>query len=98
METKFGAGVGRLEWLEDEGSWSLNGMDGQNLGHFKGVIASDKNVFSPRFTDLTGRPPPLGKTAFLSALVSSKFKCRWYNDSDIVIASSKMRIENHVNE
>ncbi|WOG95851.1 hypothetical protein DCAR_0415180 [Daucus carota subsp. sativus] len=59
VETKFGVGVGRLEWLEDEGSWSLNGMDGQNLGHFKGVIASDKNVFSPRFTDLTGRPPPL---------------------------------------
>ncbi|XP_063948210.1 uncharacterized protein LOC108217743 [Daucus carota subsp. sativus] len=64
VETKFGVGVGRLEWLEDEGSWSLNGMDGQNLGHFKGVIASDKNVFSPRFTDLTGRPPPLGVLLF----------------------------------
>ncbi|KAK1367223.1 FAD/NAD(P)-binding oxidoreductase family protein [Heracleum sosnowskyi] len=59
VETKFGVGVGLLEWLEDEGSWSLNGLDGQNLGHFKGVVASDKSVFSPRFRNATGRPPPL---------------------------------------
>ncbi|XP_074354182.1 uncharacterized protein LOC141693077 isoform X1 [Apium graveolens] len=59
VETKFGVGVGLLEWLEDEGSWSLNGLDGQNLGHFKGVVAYDKSVFSPRFTNVTGRPPPL---------------------------------------
>ncbi|KAK1386760.1 hypothetical protein POM88_014938 [Heracleum sosnowskyi] len=31
----------------------------KNLGHFKGVVASDKSVFSPRFRNATGRPPPL---------------------------------------
>lgn len=56
---KFGVGVGRLEWLDDENSWSLTGSDGQYLGHFKGVVASDKNIVSPRFTSVTGRPPPL---------------------------------------
>ena len=60
MESKFGVGVGRLEWLENENLWSLIGLDGQNLGHFQGVVASDKNIVSPRFTNVTGRPPPLG--------------------------------------
>ncbi|XP_059666630.1 uncharacterized protein LOC132312320 [Cornus florida] len=59
VESKFGVGVGRLEWLEDEDIWSLTGLDGQNLGHFNGVVASDKNIVSPRFTNVTGRPPPL---------------------------------------
>ena len=53
-------GVGRMEWLESENLWSLTGLDGQNLGHFQGVVASDKNIVSPRFTSVTGRPPPLG--------------------------------------
>ena len=60
VESKFGTSVGKLEWLEDEDSWSLLALDGQNLGHFNGVVASDKNVVSPRFTSVTGRPPPLG--------------------------------------
>ncbi|XP_058219068.1 uncharacterized protein LOC131329734 [Rhododendron vialii] len=59
VDRKFGVGVGRLEWLDDENSWSLTGSDGQYLGHFKGVVASDKNIVSPRFTNVTGRPPPL---------------------------------------
>ncbi|XP_028081256.1 uncharacterized protein LOC114282720 isoform X1 [Camellia sinensis] len=59
VETKFGEGVGRLEWLEDEDSWLLTGLDGQYLGHFKGVVASDKNIVSPRFTNVTGRSTPL---------------------------------------
>ncbi|KAL6998995.1 hypothetical protein U1Q18_000162 [Sarracenia purpurea var. burkii] len=59
VETKFGAGAGRLDWLEDKDSWSLTGLDGQPLGHFMGVVASDKNIVSPRFTNVTGRPPPL---------------------------------------
>uniref|UniRef100_A0A2N9IGI7 Amine oxidase domain-containing protein n=1 Tax=Fagus sylvatica TaxID=28930 RepID=A0A2N9IGI7_FAGSY len=59
VESKFGVGVGRLEWLENENLWSLIGLDGQNLGHFQGVVASDKNIVSPRFTNVTGRPPPL---------------------------------------
>lgn len=60
VESKFGVGVGRLEWLDDENSWSLMGLDGQDLGHFNGVVVSDKNIVSPRFTDVTGHPPPLG--------------------------------------
>lgn len=60
VERKFGVGVGRMEWLESENLWSLTGLDGQNLGHFQGVVASDKNIVSSRFTSVTGRPPPLG--------------------------------------
>lgn len=60
VESKFGTSVGKLEWQEDEDSWSLLALDGQNLGHFNGVVASDKNVVSPRFTSVTGRPAPLG--------------------------------------
>ncbi|KAL6283274.1 hypothetical protein ACE6H2_014203 [Prunus campanulata] len=59
VESKFGVSVGRLEWLEGENLWSLIGSDGQNLGLFKGVVATDKNIVSPRFTSVTGRPPPL---------------------------------------
>ncbi|KAG6790662.1 hypothetical protein POTOM_006825 [Populus tomentosa] len=58
VESKFGVGIGRLECLDDE-KWSLTGLDGQNLGRFSGVVVSDKSIASPRFTDVTGRPPPL---------------------------------------
>lgn len=60
MESKFGAGVGRVEWLDDEKLWSLIGVDGQSLGRFKGLVASDKNIVSTRITEVTGRLPPLG--------------------------------------
>ncbi|KAB1216961.1 hypothetical protein CJ030_MR4G016026 [Morella rubra] len=60
VESKFGVGVGKFEWLEEEKLWSLMGLDGENLGRFQGVIASDKNIVSPRITNVTGRPPPLG--------------------------------------
>ena len=59
VESKFGVGVGSLEWFDEKNLWSLTGLDGQNLGNFEGVVASDKNIFSKRFTDVTGRPPPL---------------------------------------
>ncbi|KAF3441124.1 hypothetical protein FNV43_RR15035 [Rhamnella rubrinervis] len=59
VESKFGTSVGKLEWLEGEDLWSVMGLDGQNLGCFNGVVASDKNIASPRFTSLTGRLPPL---------------------------------------
>lgn len=58
VESKFGVGIGTLECLDDE-KWSLMGLDGQNLGRFSGVVVSDKSIASPRFTDVTGRPPPL---------------------------------------
>ncbi|KAJ4976458.1 hypothetical protein NE237_001564 [Protea cynaroides] len=62
VDAKFGVTVGRLEWLEDKNSWLLIGLDGQSLGSFDGVVASDKNTVSPRFTSVTGRPTPLDMT------------------------------------
>ncbi|KAJ9551235.1 hypothetical protein OSB04_015280 [Centaurea solstitialis] len=59
IESKFGVMVGRLEWLENKESWSLTGSDGQDLGQFNGVVASDKSTFSHRSTQVTGKPPPL---------------------------------------
>ncbi|KAJ4837729.1 hypothetical protein Tsubulata_038112 [Turnera subulata] len=59
VESKFGTGVGKLEWSDVQKSWSVTGLDGQNLGDFNGVVVSDKNVFSSRFTGITGRPRPL---------------------------------------
>lgn len=61
MESKFGVSVGRMEWLEKDNSWLLLGINGQSLGQFGGIVASDKNIASPRFTNVTGRVPPLGK-------------------------------------
>ncbi|RDY04891.1 hypothetical protein CR513_11331 [Mucuna pruriens] len=59
VESKFGVAIGRIEWLHDEKLWSLTGVDGKNLGQFKGLVASDKNIVSPRITEATGRSPPL---------------------------------------
>ncbi|KAL8505358.1 hypothetical protein ACS0TY_016556 [Phlomoides rotata] len=59
VESRFGCGVGRLNWLDDDDAWSLTSLDGQDVGHYKGVVASDKSTFSSRFTDLTGKPPPV---------------------------------------
>ncbi|XP_027341696.1 uncharacterized protein LOC113854718 isoform X2 [Abrus precatorius] len=59
VESKFGASIGKIEWLDDEKLWSLIGVDGQNLGQFKGLVASDKNIVSPRVAEVTGRLPPL---------------------------------------
>lgn len=61
VESKFGVSVGRMEWLEKDNSWLLLGINGQSLGQFEGIVASDKNIVSPRFTSVTGRMPPLGK-------------------------------------
>lgn len=59
VETKFGVTVGKLEWLKDRHSWSLSSLDGEDLGHFDGVVATDKNIASPRLTGRTRQPPPL---------------------------------------
>ncbi|XP_062090460.1 uncharacterized protein LOC133796811 [Humulus lupulus] len=59
VEARFGTSVGRLEWLQNENLWMVTALDGQNLGHFNGVVVSDKTILSPRFTSVTGRPPPL---------------------------------------
>lgn len=44
----------------DRKAWSLTSLDGQDVGHFTGVVATDKNTFLSRFTDVTGKPPPIG--------------------------------------
>ncbi|KAK4771495.1 hypothetical protein SAY87_032027 [Trapa incisa] len=59
VESKFATGIGKIEWLEKERLWRLMGLDGQNHGQFQGVVVSDKNIVSSRYTDVTGRPPPL---------------------------------------
>ncbi|KAI5674598.1 hypothetical protein M9H77_14962 [Catharanthus roseus] len=59
VQSMFGVGVGKLEWLDYEELWSLSGLDGQDLGQFKGVVASDKSTFSSRFTNVTRKPPPI---------------------------------------
>lgn len=73
VESKFGTSVGRLEWLEGEDLWSVMGLDGQNLGRFNGVVASDKNIASPRFTSVTGRLPPLGMIFLLLQYILLKY-------------------------
>ncbi|OWM81045.1 uncharacterized protein LOC116214699 isoform X2 [Punica granatum] len=72
VECKFGVGVGKIEWLEKENLWRVMGLDGTNHGQFGGVLASDKNVVSSRFTNVTGRPPPLD----LSPMPSLSVKVR----------------------
>ena len=59
VEAKFGTTIDKMVWLP-RSVWSLTGLDGQDLGNFDGLVASDKNVASPRFKEVTGRPPPLG--------------------------------------
>ncbi|KAJ8755093.1 hypothetical protein K2173_016785 [Erythroxylum novogranatense] len=59
VESMFGAEVRRLEWLDNENLWTLTGADGKDIGLFKGIVVSDKAMFSPRFTAVTGHPPPL---------------------------------------
>jgi len=59
------------------GLWSLIGVDGQNLGQFKGLVASDKNIVSTRIAYVPGRLPPLGMNiCFLSLdfLISDSLK------------------------
>ncbi|URE15771.1 endoplasmic reticulum-Golgi intermediate compartment protein [Musa troglodytarum] len=63
VEAKYGITVGKVDWLCDRNLWSLISLDGQDLGQFDGVVASDKNVVSARFTGVTGRPPPLDITS-----------------------------------
>ncbi|KAJ1293324.1 hypothetical protein BS78_01G059300 [Paspalum vaginatum] len=61
---KFGVTVGRMDWLQDRSSWSLASLDGKDLGYFDYVVATDKNVASPSFSRLTGKPPPLDLSSF----------------------------------
>ncbi|XP_059282748.1 uncharacterized protein LOC132036424 [Lycium ferocissimum] len=64
VQSRFGVGIGKLEWLDDEDSWSLMGLNGESLGYFKGVVTSDKSTFSQRFTNVTGKPVPIDMGKF----------------------------------
>ncbi|KAM3286912.1 renalase isoform X2 [Capsicum chacoense] len=64
VESRFGVGVGKLEWSDNEDSWSLMGLNGESLGSFKGVVTSDKSTFSQRFTNVTGKPVPIDMGKF----------------------------------
>jgi hypothetical protein len=66
VEAKFGVTVGKMNWIQDRSSWSLIGLDGKELGQFDGVVASDKNLVSPRFKEVHGVPPPLGPSIYYS--------------------------------
>lgn len=59
VESKFGIGVGKMEWVMDQKSWLLTSLDGKFLGDFGGLVATDKILASPGFTYVTGHPPPL---------------------------------------
>ncbi|KAL0328626.1 UNVERIFIED_CONTAM: hypothetical protein Scaly_2295200 [Sesamum calycinum] len=59
VESRFGLGIGTLDWSEDDDAWSLRSLAGQDVGNFRGVVASDKSTFSSRFTNVTGKPPPI---------------------------------------
>ncbi|KAG8061098.1 hypothetical protein GUJ93_ZPchr0003g16989 [Zizania palustris] len=56
---KFGVTIGKMDWIQDRCSWSLASLDGRDLGNFDYIVATDKNIASPRFYGLTGRPPLL---------------------------------------
>lgn len=64
VETRFGQGIGRLDWLVDRNAWSLTSMDGNDAGQYMGVVATDKNTFLSRFTDVTGKQPPIGMSEY----------------------------------
>ncbi|KAL2467017.1 FAD/NAD(P)-binding oxidoreductase family protein [Abeliophyllum distichum] len=72
VESRYGLGIGRLEWLDNDDSWSLMSLDGQELGYFKGVVASDKNTFSSRSTNVTGRLPPIDLNVVSNAALKLK--------------------------
>ncbi|KAH9611051.1 hypothetical protein KSS87_018954 [Heliosperma pusillum] len=59
IENKFGVGVGKLEWMADQNLWSLISLDGQFLGNFGGLIATDKLLAASGFAHLKGVPPPI---------------------------------------
>lgn len=68
VEAKFGVTVAKVEWSREGGIWDLRGLQGESIGHYDAVVASDKNLASSRFTAQTGLPPPLD-SAELSELV-----------------------------
>ncbi|MCO5613359.1 hypothetical protein L7F22_067635 [Adiantum nelumboides] len=81
VEAKFCTTVAKLDWLKERKLWMLADKDGNQLGEFWAVVATDKNMASPRFLIQTGLPPPLaGAVPTLSEKVSgvsssSSFAC-----------------------
>lgn len=59
VEAKFSVTVAKLDWREEQKVWMLADKNGQDLGEFWAVVATDKNMASPRFFIQNGLPPPL---------------------------------------
>uniref|UniRef100_A0A803NA39 Amine oxidase domain-containing protein n=1 Tax=Chenopodium quinoa TaxID=63459 RepID=A0A803NA39_CHEQI len=72
VESKFGIGVAKIEWLVNQKSWSLTSVDGMFLGHFGVLVATDKLLASSGFSNLTGHPPPLDMN--LAPQIASKIE------------------------
>ena len=49
-----------MEWEKEHRRWTVSGKDGEELGQFQAVIATDKNMASPRFSIQNKVAPPLG--------------------------------------
>ncbi|CAI9088082.1 OLC1v1022318C1 [Oldenlandia corymbosa var. corymbosa] len=58
VTSRFAQSVARVEWLASEDSWSLTGINGEDLGQFEGVVACDRNCFFSRFANAAGSPTP----------------------------------------
>lgn len=95
VEAKFGVTIGKLEWLESRSLWLLSGLDGQNLGHFDAVVATDKNIASPRFTGLTGQSPPLGWLALCRFLNYIVYCSYIFEISAMVLISTSRKLTHH---
>ncbi|KAI5064423.1 hypothetical protein GOP47_0021093 [Adiantum capillus-veneris] len=59
VQAKFTTTVAKLDWLKERKVWMLADKDENQLGEFWAVVATDKNMASPRFFIQTGLPSPL---------------------------------------
>lgn len=59
IQARYSVTVTSFDWKEDKNTWVLTDKNGQDLGEFWAVVATDKNLASPRFFSQTGFPPPL---------------------------------------
>eukprot|EP00250_Pteridium_aquilinum_P021593 c25169_g3_i2 orf=177-1322(-) len=59
VQAKFSVTVANLDWMEEQKLWTLADKEGKQLGEFWAVVATDKNLASPRFSIQNGIPPPL---------------------------------------
>ncbi|KAL5210616.1 hypothetical protein ABZP36_006239 [Zizania latifolia] len=70
----------RVLRLRPANSRTSRSLDGRDLGNFDYVVATNKNIASPRFSGLTGRPPPLDLSLLpqLSMMIKDIPVCPWF--------------------